>query len=112
MSEGVDKKKQEYPILETNFLLKFFASKYRTVESSVLHFETRHTPSSAHSETIASPMKVARLSAVRAAGFLLSAPYVRSQMASNNVEKRVNVILAQMSFDDKISYIGGTGFFM
>ena len=57
-------------------------------------------------------MKAARLSAVLVAGFLLSAPYVvRSQMASNNVEKRVNDILAQMSFADKLSYIGGTGFF-
>jgi hypothetical protein len=27
-------KKQEYPILETDFLLKFVVSKYRTVESS------------------------------------------------------------------------------
>ena len=56
-------------------------------------------------------MKTARLSAVFVAGFLLSVPYVRSQMASNNVENRVNDILAQMSFDDKLSYIGGTGFF-
>jgi beta-glucosidase len=56
-------------------------------------------------------MKVSRLSAVLVAGFLLSAPYVRSQMASNNVEHRVNDILAQMSLADKLSYIGGTGFF-
>jgi hypothetical protein len=56
-------------------------------------------------------MKAARLPAVLVAGFLLSVPYVRSQMASNNVENRVNDILAQMSFDDKLSYIGGTGFF-
>ena len=56
-------------------------------------------------------MKAARLSAALVAGFLLSVPYVRSQMASNNVEKRVNDILAQMSFADKLSYIGGTGFF-
>jgi hypothetical protein len=32
-------------------------------------------------------------------------------MTSNDVEKRVNEILAQMSFADKLSYIGGTGFF-
>jgi beta-glucosidase len=32
-------------------------------------------------------------------------------MAPNNVEKRVDDILAQMSFADKLSYIGGTGFF-
>jgi beta-glucosidase len=56
-------------------------------------------------------MKAARLSAVFVAGFLLSVPYVRSQMASNNVENRVNDILAQMSLADKLSYIGGTGFF-
>ena len=56
-------------------------------------------------------MKAARLSALLVAGFLLSVPYVRSQMASNEVEKRVNDILSQMSFADKLSYIGGTGFF-
>ena len=56
-------------------------------------------------------MKAARLSAVLVTGFLLSLPCVRGQMASNNVEKRVNDILAQMSFADKLSYIGGTGFF-
>ena len=56
-------------------------------------------------------MKAARLFAVLVAGFLLSVPHVHSQMASNNVENRVNGILAQMSFADKLSYIGGTGFF-
>ena len=56
-------------------------------------------------------MKAARLSAVLVAGFLLSIPCVRGQIASNNVERRVNEILAQMSLADKLSYIGGTGFF-
>src|SRR6516162_2300115 len=56
-------------------------------------------------------MKAARLSALLVAGLLLTAPYVRSQIASNNVEKRVDAILAQMSLADKLSYIGGTGFF-
>jgi beta-glucosidase len=56
-------------------------------------------------------MKTARLSALLVIGFVLSTSYVHSQIASNNVEKRVNDILAQMSFSDKLSYIGGTGFF-
>jgi len=56
-------------------------------------------------------MKAARLSAVLVAGFLLSMPSVRGQIASNNVEKRVDSILAQMSFADKLSYIGGAPFF-
>ena len=56
-------------------------------------------------------MKAAHLSAVLVAGFLLSTPYARSQIGSNDVESRVNAILSQMSLDEKLSYIGGTGFF-
>jgi hypothetical protein len=65
----------------------------------------------AQSNNLQPPMKASRLSAVLVAGFLLSTPFVRSQIASNIVEQRVNDILAQMSFADKLSYIGGTGFF-
>jgi hypothetical protein len=56
-------------------------------------------------------MKAARLSAVLVVSFLLSTPYVRSQIASNDVEDRVSAILSQMTLDEKLSYIGGTGFF-
>jgi beta-glucosidase len=56
-------------------------------------------------------MKAARLSAVLVVSFLVFTPYVRSQIASNDVEDRVNAILSQMTLDEKLSYIGGTGFF-
>jgi beta-glucosidase len=44
------------------------------------------------------------------AGLLVCTLSAYGQQGSNNVEQRVNTILNQMTLDEKLSYIGGTGF--
>jgi beta-glucosidase len=55
-------------------------------------------------------MKLAELNVATLAGLLICALTVRGEQGSNNVEQRVNNILNQMTLDEKLSYIGGTGF--
>jgi beta-glucosidase len=55
-------------------------------------------------------MKLAELNVATLAGLLICALAVRGEQGSNNVEQRVNNILNQMTLDEKLSYIGGTGF--
>jgi len=44
-------------------------------------------------------------------GLLICAFHAQGQQSPANVETRVNQILSQMTLDEKLSYIGGTGFF-
>ncbi len=55
-------------------------------------------------------MKLAELNVATLAGLLICALTVRREQGSNNLEQRVNNILNQMTLDEKLSYIGGTGF--
>ena len=55
-------------------------------------------------------MKLAELNVATLAGLVICALTVRGEQGSNNVEQRVNNILNQMTLDEKLSYIGGTGF--
>src|SRR4029077_21111311 len=55
-------------------------------------------------------MKLAELNVASLAGLLICALTVRGEQGSNNLEQRVNNILNQMTLDEKLSYIGGTGF--
>ena len=43
-------------------------------------------------------------------GLLVCTLSAYGHQGSNNVEQRVNNILNQMTLDEKLSYIGGTGF--
>jgi len=56
-------------------------------------------------------MKVIDLYRVTLTGLLVCTLNAYGQKGSNNVEQRVDSILSQMSLADKLSYIGGTGFF-
>jgi beta-glucosidase len=56
-------------------------------------------------------MKLIGLYRVTLIGLLVCTLSAYGQQGSNNVEQRVDSILSQMSFADKLSYIGGTGFF-
>lgn len=56
-------------------------------------------------------MKLTKLFRVTLTGLLACTFGAYSQQDSTSVEQRVNTILSQMSLADKLSYIGGTGFF-
>ena len=56
-------------------------------------------------------MKLIHLYRVTLTGLLVCALSAQGQQGSNNVEQRVDSILSQMTLADKLSYIGGTGFF-
>ncbi len=56
-------------------------------------------------------MKLADIYRVSQIGILACTLNVYGQEGLNNVEQRANSILAQMTLDEKISYIGGTPFF-
>jgi len=53
-------------------------------------------------------MKLIDLSRVTLTGLFICTLNVHAEQGSNNVEQRVNNILAQMTLDEKLSYIGGT----
>jgi beta-glucosidase len=59
----------------------------------------------------ANVMKSVDLYRISQIGILACTLNVYGQQGPNNVEKRVNAILSQMTLDEKISYIGGTPFF-
>jgi hypothetical protein len=56
-------------------------------------------------------MKLIHLYRITLTGLLACALSVHGQQGSNNVERRADSILSQMTLDEKLSYIGGTGFF-
>jgi beta-glucosidase len=56
-------------------------------------------------------MKLIDLYRVTLTGLLVCTLSAYGQQGSNNVEQRVDSILSQMTLDEKLSYIGGTGFF-
>ncbi|MGA8660615.1 MAG: glycoside hydrolase family 3 C-terminal domain-containing protein [Chthoniobacterales bacterium] len=56
-------------------------------------------------------MKLAGLNRVALTGLCAFALSAYGQQGSNNVEQRVNNILSQFTLEEKLSYIGGTGFF-
>jgi beta-glucosidase len=56
-------------------------------------------------------MKLANLQCLVFAGLSILALNARGQQTPSDVESRVDQILSQMTLDNKISYIGGTGFF-
>src|SRR6516162_4581816 len=56
-------------------------------------------------------MKFKNLYRATLTGLLVYALGAYGQQGSNNVERRVNRILSQITLADKLSYIGGTGFF-
>jgi beta-glucosidase len=56
-------------------------------------------------------MKLVNLYRVTQIGLLVCALSAYGQQGSNNVEQRVDAILKQMTLAEKLSYIGGTGFF-
>jgi beta-glucosidase len=56
-------------------------------------------------------MKLIDLCRVTLTGLLVCTLSAYGQQGSNNVEQRVDSILSQMTLDEKLSYIGGTGFF-
>ena len=53
-------------------------------------------------------MKLIDFYRVTLTGLLVCTFSAYGQQGSNNVEKRVNSILSQMTLDEKLSYIGGT----
>jgi beta-glucosidase len=53
-------------------------------------------------------MKLVNLAQVALTGLFIGALNVHGEQGSNNVEQRVNNILAQMTLDEKLSYFGGT----
>jgi beta-glucosidase-like glycosyl hydrolase len=53
-------------------------------------------------------MKLVDLAQVTLTGLFICTLNMRGEQGSNNVEQRVNNILAQMTLDEKLSYIGGT----
>ena len=57
------------------------------------------------------PMKLIHLYRLTLTGLLVCTLSAYGQQGSNNVEQRVDSILSQMTLDEKLSYIGGTGFF-
>lgn len=56
-------------------------------------------------------MKISNLHRLIIAGLSICSLNAQGQQRPSDVEARVNQILAQMTLADKISYIGGTGFF-
>lgn len=56
-------------------------------------------------------MKLSGLNRVALTGLCAVTLNAFGQQGSNNVEQRVNNILSQMTLAEKLSYIGGTGFF-
>ena len=56
-------------------------------------------------------MKLVDVYRVTQIGLLVCTLSVHGQQGSTNVEQRVDNILKQMTLDEKLSYIGGTGFF-
>ena len=56
-------------------------------------------------------MKLIDLYRVTLTGLLVCTLSAYSQQGLNNVEQRVDSILSQMTLDEKLSFIGGTGFF-
>jgi beta-glucosidase len=56
-------------------------------------------------------MKITNLHRLILIGLSICAFHAKGQQSPANVETRVNQILSQMTLDDKLSYIGGTGFF-
>jgi hypothetical protein len=55
-------------------------------------------------------MKLVHVNAATLAGLLICALTVHGEQGSNDVEQRVTNILNQMTLAEKLSYIGGTGF--
>ena len=92
-----------------SFLAAALISNWRRCRSSLSRvFSAYHTErSNPHI------MKLIDLNRVALTGLLvcaLSAFSAYGQQGANNVEQRVNNILNQMTLDEKLSYIGGTGF--
>ena len=56
-------------------------------------------------------MKISNLHRLILTGLSICAFHAQGQPSPANVESRVNQILSQMTLDEKLSYIGGTGFF-
>jgi beta-glucosidase len=56
-------------------------------------------------------MKISNLHRLILTGLSICAFHAQGQQSPANVETRVNQILSQMTLDEKLSYIGGTGFF-
>jgi beta-glucosidase len=56
-------------------------------------------------------MKISNLYRLLLTGLSICAFHAQGQQSPANVEARVNQILSQMTLDEKLSYIGGTGFF-
>src|SRR5258707_12908370 len=56
-------------------------------------------------------MKISNLHRLFLTGLSIWAFHAQGQQSPANVEARVNEILSQMTLDEKLSYIGGTGFF-
>jgi beta-glucosidase len=56
-------------------------------------------------------MKISTLHRLILTGLSICAFNAQGQQSPTNVEARVNQILSQMTLDEKLSYIGGTGFF-
>ena len=56
-------------------------------------------------------MKISNLHRLILTGLSICAFHAQGQQSPTNVETRVNQILSQMTLAEKLSYIGGTGFF-
>src|SRR5258708_12901075 len=56
-------------------------------------------------------MKISNLHQLILTGLVVCRFHAQGQQSPANVETRVNQILSQMTLDEKLSYIGGTGFF-
>src|SRR5260370_6393931 len=56
-------------------------------------------------------MKISNLHRLILTGLSICAFHAQGQQSPANVEARVNQILSRMTLDEKLSYIGGTGFF-
>jgi beta-glucosidase len=56
-------------------------------------------------------MKISNLHRLLLTGLSICAFHAQGQQSPATVEARVNQILSQMTLDEKLSYIGGTGFF-
>src|SRR5438034_7006299 len=56
-------------------------------------------------------MKPADLCTVTLIGLLIGTISARAEQHAENVEKRVDSILSQMTLREKLNYIGGTGFY-
>jgi beta-glucosidase len=56
-------------------------------------------------------MKISNLYRLILTGLSICAFHAQGQQSPADVESRVNQILSQMTLDEKLSYIGGTGFF-